>query len=61
MKRREFINWAGLGLIASYLPVALVACSQTDAEAENITDYVSLGTVEQLEAAGFLLNSRTPV
>lgn len=56
MKRREFINWAGLGFIASYLPVALVACSQTDSEAENITDYVSLGTVEQLEAEGFLLN-----
>ncbi|MEM8723484.1 MAG: Rieske (2Fe-2S) protein [Cyanobacteria bacterium P01_G01_bin.39] len=30
MKRREFLNWAGIGLLASYLPVALVACSQQE-------------------------------
>ena len=32
MKRREFTSWVGLGLIASYLPVALVACSKTSAD-----------------------------
>ena len=63
MKRREFINWAGLGLIASYLPVALVACS----ESESITNTVdaeesfSIGTVAQLEEAGYLLDKEAEV
>lgn len=26
MKRRDFMQWAGLGLLASSLPVALAAC-----------------------------------
>lgn len=59
MKRREFINWAGLGLIASYLPVALVACSQTSADEEEYSDtkeFLSVGTEAQLEKTGFLLN-----
>ena len=31
MKRREFINWVGLGVLASSLPVAIAACqSPTD-------------------------------
>jgi cytochrome b6-f complex iron-sulfur subunit len=27
MKRREFVNWVGVGAIATSLPVAIVACS----------------------------------
>ncbi|MFO0173750.1 MAG: cytochrome B6, partial [Aphanizomenon sp.] len=27
MKRRDFINWVGLGCLASSLPVAIAACS----------------------------------
>ncbi|MFM5891932.1 MAG: cytochrome B6, partial [Dolichospermum sp.] len=27
MKRRDFINWVGLGFLASSLPVAIAACS----------------------------------
>ena len=26
MKRRDFVNWVGLGLVASSLPVAIAAC-----------------------------------
>ena len=69
MKRREFINWAGLGLIASYLPVALVACSdntaseESNSAAEDTTDTnsIALGTVTQLETDGFLLDEESKV
>ena len=67
MKRREFINWAGLGLIASYLPVALVACSdntvseKNNSEAKNLTNFVSLGTLTQLETEGFLLDEEAKI
>ena len=63
MKRREFINWAGLGLIASYLPVALVACTN-NAGADDISDaenLLSVGMVAQLEKAGYLLNEKSKV
>ncbi|MBL1173858.1 Rieske 2Fe-2S domain-containing protein [Pantanalinema sp. GBBB05] len=30
MQRRDFLKWVGIGGLASYLPVAIVACSQTD-------------------------------
>ncbi|GAB4293032.1 MAG: hypothetical protein Fur0025_29070 [Oscillatoriaceae cyanobacterium] len=29
MKRREFLTWVGVGLVASSLPVAIAACSPT--------------------------------
>ena len=63
MKRREFINWVGLGLIASYLPVALVACSESESTANtaNTEELFSMGTVSQLEKAGYLLNKEAEV
>ena len=63
MKRREFINWVGLGAIASYLPIALAACSNDNTAAENIadTDLLSMGTVAQLDQANFLLNKEAKV
>ena len=30
MKRREFMNWVGLGFLASSFPVAIAACQSTD-------------------------------
>lgn len=30
MQRRDFLKWVGIGGLASYLPVAIVACSQTN-------------------------------
>ena len=63
MKRREFINWVGLGLIASYIPVALVACSESESTADtaNTEELLSVGTVSQLEEAGFLLDEKAKV
>ena len=59
MKRREFIQWAGLSAIASYLPVALVACSS---EASNSKEKaISVGTVAELESAGYLLDEESKV
>ena len=63
MKRREFINWAGLGLIASYFPVALVACSKSESTANtaNAEEFLAIGTISQLEEAGSLLNEEAKV
>ena len=69
MKRREFINWAGLGLIASYLPVALVACSKSESVADsndssntaNAEEALTIGTMSQLQEAGFLLDEKAKV
>lgn len=62
MKRREFINWAGLGLIASYLPVALVACGESEVNnTANAEELLSIGTVSQLDEAGFLLDKEAEV
>lgn len=33
MKRREFLNFVGLGLVASSLPVAIAACAPSNPEA----------------------------
>ena len=35
MKRREFFNFVGLGLVATSLPVAIAACSDEAPEAET--------------------------
>lgn len=63
MKRREFINWAGLGLIASYLPVALVACSESESidRTANAEELFPIGTVSQLEEASYLLDKEAEV
>ena len=70
MERREFINWAGIGLMASYLPVALVACtnnadadnsSETTANASKAGEFVSIGTSANLKETGYLLNEESKV
>ncbi|MEL6352974.1 MAG: Rieske (2Fe-2S) protein [Cyanobacteria bacterium J06627_28] len=38
MKRREFFNFVGLGLVATSLPVAIAACSPAETEAEPAAD-----------------------
>ncbi|MBE7384311.1 MAG: ubiquinol-cytochrome c reductase iron-sulfur subunit [Leptolyngbya sp. SIO1E4] len=70
MKRREFINWVGLGALASSLPVAIAACRSSDtasapdgapAESETEVDstrredgFAAVGTVAALDEAGFI-------
>ena len=69
MKRRAFINWAGIGLLASYFPVALVACSSDSDRSTNVTptaedateNSISMGTEAELQSAGYLLNEESQV
>lgn len=69
MDRRQFLGWVGVGAFASSLPVVLAACNQTEEQAtetESPTetaspsaaegDFVSVGTVEQLEGDGSILD-----
>ena len=60
MNRREFLGWVGVGGVASYLPVALAACSNkinqsgvspTPSRADG---FVTVGTVTELEQKGQL-------
>lgn len=52
MKRREFTQLMGVGLLASSLPVALAACQTNTSTGE----FSPLGTVAELDAAGVLAN-----
>ncbi|MEM7590021.1 MAG: Rieske (2Fe-2S) protein [Cyanobacteria bacterium P01_A01_bin.83] len=71
MKRRSFLNWAGIGLLASYFPVALAACSQTSddnssnqtesSDTSNAEDFVSVGTEAELQSDGYLLNEESKI
>ncbi|WGV28067.1 ubiquinol-cytochrome c reductase iron-sulfur subunit [Halotia branconii] len=71
MKRRDFINWVGLGWIASSLPVAIAACSsQTSTPTSSATttptsstsgNWQTVGTSAELDKTGQLLNKNSPV
>lgn len=58
MKRRDFINWVGLGGIASSLPIAIAACSP---EQTTSSDWQTVGTVAELDKTGQLLNENSPI
>ncbi|MEH2163578.1 MAG: ubiquinol-cytochrome c reductase iron-sulfur subunit [Nostoc sp.] len=58
MKRRDFINWVGLGLIASSLPVAIAACSSQTPSASG--DWQTVGTSADLDKTGQLLAKNSP-
>lgn len=56
MKRRDFLNWVGVGWLASSLPVAIAACSPTSTQSptsisqEPRTDgFKVVGTVKTLD------------
>ncbi len=53
MKRRDFINWVGLGWIASSLPVAIAACSSL--KNIGLEDWVSVVPSAELDKTGQLL------
>ncbi|MFE4105090.1 QcrA and Rieske domain-containing protein [Almyronema epifaneia] len=76
MKRRKFVSWISVGALASSLPVVLAACNrQADSEttspaasSEEAADtappsqeFESVGTLEQLDQAGQLLNEQAAV
>ncbi|MGB3493469.1 MAG: ubiquinol-cytochrome c reductase iron-sulfur subunit [Elainellaceae cyanobacterium] len=66
MKRREFINWVGLGVLASSLPVAIAACQPTDPASDSTSEdaatsdtpredgFAEIGTVAELDDAGVI-------
>jgi cytochrome b6-f complex iron-sulfur subunit len=63
MKRRDFINWVGLGWQARSLPVALAACSSqtTSPKSSASGDWQTVGTSQELDKTGQLLAKNSPV
>ncbi|BAY25605.1 Rieske [2Fe-2S] domain-containing protein [Calothrix sp. NIES-2100] len=65
MKRRDFINWVGLGLLASSLPVAIAACSDKTATPEPksspVAGWQKVGTSAELDKTGQLVANNSPV
>ncbi len=59
MKRRDFINWVGLGLIGSSLPVAIAACSSQTTSTSG--DWQTVGTSAELDKTGQLLAKNSSV
>ena len=72
MERRTFLNWVGVGMLGSFLPVAIAACqsdetntSAAEPETEAIDTSIredgfqALGTVEELEADGQILDRKS--
>ena len=72
MERRTFMSWIGVGALATSLPVAIAACqsgstptAEDEVTADADTDttvgadgFAVVGTVEDLDAAGFIANDR---
>ena len=65
MNRRSFLGWVGVGTLASSLPLAIVACSnsetnsvelESNASAAIKDDFQMVGVVTELEETGFILN-----
>ena len=56
MKRRDFTNLLGLGLLAGSLPVAIAACRSNTPEAEGggSGEFTTLGSMADLVAQGSL-------
>lgn len=71
MERRTFLNWVGVGTLASFFPVAIAACqsdggnpSRAETEAPEIDNSIredgfqALGTVEELDEKGVIVDKR---
>ena len=61
MNRRVFLTWVGVGWLASSLPVALAACSQTNQTSSPNTEFQTVGSVAELDKSSQLLNKNSPV
>lgn len=66
MKRRDFVNWIGVGAIATSLPVAIMACSpksETDSEPageyDNSSSAPPAGSEPAAESAGDFISVGT--
>ncbi|AFY53680.1 Rieske Fe-S protein [Rivularia sp. PCC 7116] len=58
MNRRSFLNWVGIGWIASCLPVAIAACSskETKQNASESQEWQEVGTSSELNTNEKLLS-----
>jgi cytochrome b6-f complex iron-sulfur subunit len=67
MDRRTFLSWVSLGALASSLPVAIAACTpektatssaspSTEAAAARPDGFAAVGSLKDLEKAGFIQN-----
>ncbi|AFY84175.1 ubiquinol-cytochrome c reductase iron-sulfur subunit [Oscillatoria acuminata] len=60
MKRREFLNWVGVGGVASFLPMAIAACTPSGESTTEVStppdNFEAVGTVFELETQGQILN-----
>jgi cytochrome b6-f complex iron-sulfur subunit len=63
MNRRNFLNWVGIGMIASSLPVAIAACSskETKQNTSESQEWQEIGKSSQLDQNGKLLAKNTSV
>lgn len=64
MDRRTFLNWVGVGWLASCLPVAIAACSSETTQAESTNNkggFKLVGKAAQLSKNNQLLNKNSPV
>ncbi|AFZ14338.1 Rieske (2Fe-2S) iron-sulfur domain protein [Crinalium epipsammum PCC 9333] len=70
MNRRAFLNWVGVGFLASSLPVAIAGCisDQSDQQATTPTQtpsqrpdgFEQVGTVADLNSKGQILQKQSP-
>ena len=76
MDRRKFLTWVGIGGIATYLPIAIAACSpQTDTSTNNPNtnptpnseptstgdEFVEIGSITDLDAEGQIFKKANDV
>jgi cytochrome b6-f complex iron-sulfur subunit len=76
MKRREFLNSVGLGLLASSLPVVIAACTQDSTQDSNSSissssqnvatetpdqEWQKVGTVAEFDQIGQILLEDSPI
>jgi cytochrome b6-f complex iron-sulfur subunit len=63
MRRRDFINWVGVGGLATSLPIAIAACSPEKNKPETTAeqDWQKVATIAELDKKGELLLEKSPV
>ena len=60
MNRRDFINFVGIGWVASSLPVTIAACS-SQTFSQTSQDWQTVGALGALDKTGQLLAKNSPV
>lgn len=63
MDRRTFLSWVGVGAIANSLPVAIAACTSSNAatptkKVTRADGFTAVGSVKALNQSGFIQNKK---